>query len=541
MPQSVDSKSQNLDLIRELDAQERRWRGIEYALRRLVGRLCASTMGYEPQLDPQLAQIAAASRNESSETELRALFDALTSAVLALPKVPSAPMPTPAPRAAAAAPPSASALAAVPQAAGPVAISPAAPAPGLGDLQRPAALTPAALTAPAATAAPASDTASLPAPVPDGSEPIAVADTALTHKLRTSVASAEPTPRWSLSCESVDRLLQQLGKVSLIGIEIGALRTKAAAATDDAALAAVLSRVADLIESHCASFASERAEVTATLAQVTERLQDISAYLSNTSAVRIQQHTDTNSLNSEVLSQMSQLGDEVRASNELATLKIQVATRLEAVASSVQEFRAREQRRFEDDAQQLDRMRGRISELEQKSLHLHASLDQARRLALRDSLTNIPNRAAFDERFTDELARWQRARSPVSILIWDIDRFKMINDACGHLGGDKVLRETARCLGSGLRKTDFIARFGGEEFVGLLIGTPLAEALLVADQLRAQVEALRFVFHGEPVPVTVSCGLTELRAGDTIESVFERADAALYKAKNSGRNACVAD
>jgi diguanylate cyclase len=396
---------------------------------------------------------------------------------------------------------------------------------------------------PTPAAAATSGTGTLPAlvAVPSSRAPIAVADTALTQKLRASVAASEPGARWSLSCGSVDRLLEQLGKVSLIGPEIGALRSKAATATDDAALAAVLTRVADLIEGHCASFAAERAEVTATLAQVTERLQDINVYLSNTSAVRVQQHSDTNSLNSEVLSQMSQLGDEVRASNELATLKIQVANRLEAVTLSVQQFRAREQRRFEDDAQQLDRMRSRISELEQKSLHLHASLDQAKRLALRDSLTNMPNRAAFDERFTDELARWQRVRIPVSILIWDIDRFKLINDACGHLGGDKVLRETARCLSSGLRKTDFIARFGGEEFVGLLIGTAVAEALLVADQLRAQVEALRFLFHGEPVPVTVSCGLTELREGDTIESVFERADAALYKAKNSGRNACVAD
>jgi diguanylate cyclase len=539
VPQPVDSKTQNLDLIRELDAQERRWRGIEHALRRLIGRLCASTMGYEPQLDPQLARIAAASRNESTEVEVRALFDALTSAVLALPKVPSTPAPPPTPRATSA--PATITLSAASAAAAPNAVAVSSPATQSIEAPQTAAPAPVSISAPAAAPVQMSASASQPPLVAAPRAVIAVADTALTHKLRASVAGAEPNSRWSLSCESVDRLLEQLGKVSLIGMEIGALRTKASVAIDDAALAAVLTRVADLIEGHCASFASERAEVTATLAQVTERLQDINAYLSNTSAVRVQQHTDTNSLNSEVLSQMSQLGDEVRVSNELATLKLQVASRLEAVTASVQEFRAREQRRFEDDAQQLDRMRGRISELEQKSLHLHASLDQAKRLALRDSLTNMPNRAAFDERFTDELARWQRAHSPVSILIWDIDRFKMINDACGHLGGDKVLRETARCLGSGLRKTDFIARFGGEEFVGLLIGTPLAEALLVADQLRGQVEALRFVFHGEPVPVTVSCGLTELREGDTIESVFERADAALYKAKNSGRNACVAD
>ncbi|MBS0394546.1 MAG: GGDEF domain-containing protein, partial [Proteobacteria bacterium] len=153
-------------------------------------------------------------------------------------------------------------------------------------------------------------------------------------------------------------------------------------------------------------------------------------------------------------------------------------------------------------------------------------------------LTRVANRASLDERLAEELARFRRFKSPVCVLVWDVDHFKAINDTCGHRGGDAVLREVATCLAQGRREVDFLARFGGEEFVTLLVGTPLADAVAVAEQMRAAVEALRFHFRGAPVPVTVSCGLTELRDGDSAESVFDRADAALYRAKAAGRNRC---
>jgi diguanylate cyclase len=100
-----------------------------------------------------------------------------------------------------------------------------------------------------------------------------------------------------------------------------------------------------------------------------------------------------------------------------------------------------------------------------------------------------------------------------------------------------VLGEVAGCLGRERRAAGFLARYGGEEFVSLLVATTLADALKVAEQMRAGVEALRFHRRGTPVPV--SCGLTELRDGDTAESVFDRAGAALYRAKDGGRNRCV--
>ena len=118
----------------------------------------------------------------------------------------------------------------------------------------------------------------------------------------------------------------------------------------------------------------------------------------------------------------------------------------------------------------------------------------------------------------------------------DLDHFKRINDGYGHLAGDKVLKIIAAQLRKRLRPTDFIARFGGEEFVLLIPSTPLATGLQLAEKLRAAIEACPFHFKGEPVTITVSIGLAAFRGGDRSDHVLKRADEALYRAKHNGRN-----
>src|SRR5690606_30947913 len=128
----------------------------------------------------------------------------------------------------------------------------------------------------------------------------------------------------------------------------------------------------------------------------------------------------------------------------------------------------------------------------------------------------------------------------LTFSIWDIDHFKRINDAHGHDAGDRLLRGVADILGRHKRAEDFLARIGGEEFVLLLPMTPIDTAMSVAEKLRGAVATTAFRHRGDSVPVTVSCGLTEFRAGDTLTSAYERADRALYHAKERGRNRCEA-
>ena len=156
-----------------------------------------------------------------------------------------------------------------------------------------------------------------------------------------------------------------------------------------------------------------------------------------------------------------------------------------------------------------------------------------------DPLTEVPNRKAFDERLEQEIARRATTQGPVTLLVWDIDDFKAINDNYGHRAGDRVLQTVAKCLAQGIRSTDFVARIGGEEFTMIMIGLSLDVAQQIANELRETVQMLRLHFRGTPVQVTLSCGIAPLQDNDTPGRAFERADAALYKAKKSGKNACL--
>ncbi|MBL8259725.1 MAG: GGDEF domain-containing protein [Candidatus Competibacteraceae bacterium] len=155
-----------------------------------------------------------------------------------------------------------------------------------------------------------------------------------------------------------------------------------------------------------------------------------------------------------------------------------------------------------------------------------------------DPLTGVFNRLAYEEHLQSEYQRWKRFGNPLAFLIWDIDRFKEINDRYGHAVGDAVLRGVARQLADRIRATDFLARYGGEEFAMLLPGADAKAALKVADKLRLGIAELEFGTDEVKVPVTISCGLSCFEPGDLPESVFGRADHALYRAKDSGRNCC---
>jgi len=212
---------------------------------------------------------------------------------------------------------------------------------------------------------------------------------------------------------------------------------------------------------------------------------------------------------------------------------------LESVGQSVKEFRERAQQRLADQVARDEQMGQRVAALEAETRTLHARLAAERQRARIDPLTNICNRKAFDERIEQEIARRATTRGPVTLLVWDIDNFKAINDNFGHRAGDRVLQTVAKCLAQGIRSTDLVARIGGEEFAMIMIGLSIEVSQQIANELRETVQMLRLHFRGTPVPVTLSCGIALLQDYDTPGRAFERADAALYKAKNTGKNQCI--
>jgi two-component system, cell cycle response regulator len=174
-------------------------------------------------------------------------------------------------------------------------------------------------------------------------------------------------------------------------------------------------------------------------------------------------------------------------------------------------------------------------------LRIAALMDEQQRLAWTDPLTGLRNRRSFLEQARVEVARASRYGSPLSFLLFDVDHFKVINDTHGHAGGDCVLAALGRLLGTVLRTPDIPARWGGEEFVIALPNTGLEGARVAAERVRHAVEELVVESAGKQIPVTVSVGGATFRQGESLDSLTDRADRAMYSAKVAGRNRVAID
>lgn len=157
---------------------------------------------------------------------------------------------------------------------------------------------------------------------------------------------------------------------------------------------------------------------------------------------------------------------------------------------------------------------------------------------LRDALTGAYNRLALTEKGPEVMKRAEFLNEELSICVLDIDHFKRINDQHGHPAGDAVLKQLSQIIGKKLvRSNDFFARFGGEEFVIMLIGSPLKNAVEVAERVRATIADAEFEVDGKKIPVTISIGVANRKTTETEwETLFKRADQALYQSKQGGRN-----
>ena len=204
--------------------------------------------------------------------------------------------------------------------------------------------------------------------------------------------------------------------------------------------------------------------------------------------------------------------------------------------ASLGEVRFRREQRFS--ARELERLENLLVLL----LHpLRNALlyGDAVNAAASDPLTGLGNRKGLEEALDKEIVRAERYEHHFSLLFLDLDHFKQVNDAHGHLGGDTVLIKFAALLERLVRDCDSVFRFGGEEFAVLLPNTSLEGAEQLADRLRAETSTLQIQYNGQRINLTISIGVTAHQPGDTRAVLMERVDRALYRAKEAGRN-CVA-
>jgi diguanylate cyclase len=182
----------------------------------------------------------------------------------------------------------------------------------------------------------------------------------------------------------------------------------------------------------------------------------------------------------------------------------------------------------------LDTAEGRLQE---QAVEIEAHISRS----LTDPLTGLPNRREFNERLEERMGAWSRRQEVFTLLLIDVDHFKKLNDSHGHLVGDQVLSALGRTLRAAIRREDAVARFGGEEFAALLPNTTLEEAAAVAQKVREAVARIVVPHKGYEIRITVSGGLASIQAGDDVQTLIERADAALYAAKAAGRNCTISN
>ena len=254
--------------------------------------------------------------------------------------------------------------------------------------------------------------------------------------------------------------------------------------------------------------------------QISDAAQTIRSILLGL-AVAIQRTDQAASDSSQTLAEVRETIDRMNLPPDLSEVNIQLLKEIDRVISS----NATLKRELASSQEILATQRQQIE-----------SLKTAVRI---DGLTQLANRAYFDEKLTEMMALRQRYNEPFSLLMIDVDNFKEINDTHGHQGGDRILKGVAFKIKSSLRESDFVARFGGDEFSVILIKAGGKAAADIAWKLCTSVGESRFVLDGANVTTTLSIGVAEVGAGETAELLLKRADQALYRVKEQGRNGVV--
>ncbi|HEC20119.1 MAG TPA: GGDEF domain-containing protein [Gammaproteobacteria bacterium] len=337
------------------------------------------------------------------------------------------------------------------------------------------------------------------------------------------------------------QLLDTLSLPAELNDEVESLKDKLGEGVSDYSVAPALTAIANLISAMRRQMEEENKELQSFLLQLGDNLKEIDQNLSGAQDSHKESLHHSRKLDAAVHAHVQDIQSTVDAAPESEALKQQIQSRLDAIRTHLDQFRETEETRQQQLEAQLAQLNNRVHGMESESEKLRRRLQEKHEQAVRDPLTGLYNRLAYDERIVQEFARWKRYGKSMVLMMIDVDHFKKVNDTYGHKAGDKALVLIADQLRNHLRESDFLARFGGEEFVVLMPETDLDAAVIAAEKLRSAVELCQFHYQNKQVDITVSAGLAQLRKEDSVESLFKRADEAMYRAKQAGRNRCLVE
>ena len=341
--------------------------------------------------------------------------------------------------------------------------------------------------------------------------------------------------RYSID-EVISTLLERLSLIQGTGDTTSKIKAKVLDGVEDNNWPENLNEIVASISETLRKLNRDKRELENFIMNVTEQLGEITQVITEDHEDHLSEHRETVSLQSLMQESVAKIRDNVDTAEDIGQLKFTIAKNIDLIREGVEEYVGRANSRHEVVDIRNKKLSSKISKMEKETEQLQQKLVENREKLLYDSLTGVHSRLAYDELIEQELARWRRHGSSFSYAILDIDNFKNINDQYGHSAGDKALKIIAKTMMQQIRKSDFIFRIGGEEFVVLLTNTEVSKAEVLVEKLRQAVKDSAFHFNQEQVSLSLSAGITETSDEDDSESIFERADSALYRAKNSGRN-----
>jgi len=298
-------------------------------------------------------------------------------------------------------------------------------------------------------------------------------------------------------------------------------------------LPGVISKITSFIE---AERAVKSEDFSSYLKGLNGQLSEVQGFISKTKTIDSASAKARHAADETIRDSVSNIRNSVVNSSEIEELQEALSEQLNYIVGAVDSLKQEEKKRDDNLLASYNAMQQRIEVMEQEADKVQEFIEEERKQARKDALTGLPNRTAYNEIMAHQIEQFSRYKKPLTLVVCDLDNFKRVNDSYGHLAGDKVLSLVAKILAKSTRNADLVTRYGGEEFAVVLPSTKAEQAGEAMDKIRRIICKSPFNYRGDPIAISMSFGVCEAIEGDSIESLFARADIALYKAKGTGRN-----
>ena len=348
----------------------------------------------------------------------------------------------------------------------------------------------------------------------------------------------EKQPLYKSIFEELNLLIESYAKRKPNDLQLVKVREKLSSGVSEDALLKSCVVVLRMIVQDAMSEASITGKVIQSLHNALGNINnDIQLSIDDTQS----QYEQRKSGHTELYSHIENIEAVVNDSDSLEDLKAQAQSAISELTDTLHSQEESDKAGQEVLMATFNAMQSQIVKLQKQTLQYKKKLAEQLMLSQTDPLTRLPNRQAYNEKLAKSFVHWQKSGGDLSVAILDIDHFKSINDKFGHAAGDKTLQVMGKHLKQQLQDNEFIARWGGEEFILLLHNVASDQLKARLETLRMSLAALPFKFKKEKVTITASIGATSFIADDQSDDAFERADTYLYHAKRHGRNQVITD